>query len=563
MRIAFTKEKPRRDAGALFLLFACFCLRLEEHGVDDYQEDADDIGADVEDFVGLEHVAGQGDGFGVVVGLAVAEADHEDDDNGDDAGVEHLVHEGHFKRQELEEQGYRDGGEHAPDGAFVGCLFPEQAHEEDGEDARADESGVFLDVLEHLVDAAQHRGEQDGDNQGNACAETPDVHELPLGSLGLDVGLVDIHGEDGGRGVEHGCQRGDDGGCQGGEHQAFQADGDERADEPRVGVVVVKRRGAGNLEGCAGIVHVLGIHNPSHDAGHGNDERNQHFQEGGKGDAPLRFLQGAGCQGALDDVLVETPVVEVGNPKPADEHVDAGQVVVFLVVAGEYHVEFVACHVCHVGDAVDDTAFGGDVVEGDDGGDDAADDEEGNLEHVRPCDSRQASVEGVGGGEERQRDDGGHDHGAVAGADYGVDGFTAEVEHGGQVDEDEEGNPKYRQDGLEVGGKAPFDKFGDGVDALFDEDGQEEFAHDNQGKGCHKFVGGDCQSAGKTGTGHADELFRRDVGSDERRTDCPPRERLAGEEVVLRGFGLSFLGAGYPPADADERHGVDAEDDKI
>ena len=193
---------------------AILLLWLEEYGVDDYQQDADNVSTDVEYFVGLEHVGGQDNGFWIIISLATGQADHKNDDNGDDAGVEHLVHEGHFQWQELEKQGNWNGTEYTPDGSFVGGFFPEQTHEEDGEDAGADKSSIFLNVLEHLVDASEERSHEDGNDEGDARTETPDVYQSLLGRLGIEIRLVDVHGKNRGSGIQHGCQRGDDGCCQ-------------------------------------------------------------------------------------------------------------------------------------------------------------------------------------------------------------------------------------------------------------------------------------------------------------------------------------------------------------
>ena len=50
-----------------------------------------------------------------------------------------------------------------------------------------------------------------------------------------------------------------------------------------------------------------------------------------------------------------------------------------------------------------------------------------------------------------------------------------QIQHRTEVDKYIKGNPKYSQDRFEIGTESFFNKFRDGVQAFFDENGQEVF----------------------------------------------------------------------------------------
>ena len=68
---------------------------LPKYRINHYQQDTYRIRADVEGAVGLEDIGGEMDGFLVVVGFASGETYQHDNRHRDDAGIEHLVDEGH------------------------------------------------------------------------------------------------------------------------------------------------------------------------------------------------------------------------------------------------------------------------------------------------------------------------------------------------------------------------------------------------------------------------------------------------------------------------------------
>ena len=75
-------------------------------------------------------------------------------------------------------------------------------------------------------------------------------------------------------------------------------------------------------------------------------------------------------------------------------------------------------------------------------------------------------------------------------------------------------------------------ELGHGVNFGSQKDRQQVFTHQNQRNGGHPFVGGNGQPDGIAGARHPDNLFGGDVGSDQGRTDRPPRKRLTCEKII-------------------------------
>ena len=132
------------------------------------------------------------------------------------------------------------------------------------------------------------------------------------------------------------------------------------------------------------------------------DERDQNLEEAGKYETLLCLVDALGCKTFLDDVLVEAPVTEVGEPYAADHsrntrHVgkcafavalldDKVEVAVVEVVTGSEVVEDVA----ETGECSFSSAYSGECEER---GDETAAHEEYNLEHVSPCHRCKSSVD--------------------------------------------------------------------------------------------------------------------------------------------------------------------------
>ena len=71
---------------------------LPKYGIDHHKQNTDGIRGDVEVFFCLEHTGSQRNTLDVILVFAGAEAYHHNDGHGEEAGVEHLVNEGHINR---------------------------------------------------------------------------------------------------------------------------------------------------------------------------------------------------------------------------------------------------------------------------------------------------------------------------------------------------------------------------------------------------------------------------------------------------------------------------------
>ncbi len=58
--------------------------------------------------------------------------------------------------------------------------------------------------------------------------------------------------------------------------------------------------------------------------------RHQQFQEGSEQDTCTRGLQ-ISTQGTLRDILITSPVVQVGNPHATDQYGESGEVEIILI----------------------------------------------------------------------------------------------------------------------------------------------------------------------------------------------------------------------------------------
>ena len=380
--------------------------------------------------------------------------------------------------------------------------------------------------MEDLRLSGKQRCDDTGDDQRDSGRGTTREQHLLVGGIGFDVRLINVHREDGRHRVQHRGQRRDDGGHECGDHQAFESGRDEAFHQPRVGVIVLDAS-VGVQEGALhtrndGRALWCGEHDVGDDARNHHDQRKDHLHARGKEKAFLRFSERFRGQGALDDVLIEAPVIHVGDPHPADEHPDAGKVVEFRMSLVQNHMELIAGHIHHVCETDQNTARGRERVEGDEGGEESADDQEHDLHHIRPSYRRQTAIEGIGGSEHAQEEDPRHEQGAVADADDGIDGLRAQVEHRSQVHEDEQRDPEHGQDGFQGAVKSLLDELRDGVQALLDEDRKQEFGHKDERECRHPFVRRDGQPDGEARPRHADKLLRGDVRGDERCSDRPP-----------------------------------------
>ena len=461
--------------------------------------------------------------------LLVEEGDEDEHRHADDEDVAGAELEGHVAEAELEDDAEGDDSDGRPDGSLAAGTLPQQTQAEDGDDARIDEARVFLDVLESLVEVAQQRLDGDGgDDEGAERGQTARAHQLLVGSVLLDVLLVDVHREEGRGTVEHGGQRTDDGSREGSEGQALDAGRREVAHQPGIGVVSHVDAALQVREGFGMDADVVGA-----DAGENDDEGDEDLQETGEDKTLLRLLGALGSETLLDDILVEAPVAEVREPYATHHGCDAGhvgegagavallddevQVAVGEVLAGgEVGVE--------VAETRPDAVASTDGLQCEPSRYETAAHEEDDLHDVRPGHRGQTAVDGVDTCDEKEQQDDDHTHGDGGAADGDahtlqtedlLDGQGTQPGYGRQVDEDVEEQPEDGEGKTYAVVVALTQELRDGEDLPFQHGREEELADDDEGHGSHELVGGGGDTVSIARTAHADELFGADVGCDE------------------------------------------------
>ena len=306
-----------------------------------------------------------------------------------------------------------------------------------------------------------------------------------------------------------------------------------------------------------GILHdVVGA-----DTGQHHDKRNENLQEAGEDESFLGLVDVLGGQSFLDDILVEAPVAEVGEPHAAHHGGDAGHVGEGIgIVALLYHeMEVYVLRVGTRGEVVKHFAqcaecvgaeHAGHLAEGHIGGDQTAAHEECHLHHIGPCHRGQTTVDGVDAGHEEESEDDEHPqghldaedaHGHALQTEYLLNGKCAEPGHGGEVDEHVEEEPEDGEGQSHTVVVAFAEELGDGEYLAVEHHWQQELADDHERDGGHHLVGCDGDAVAEARARHADKLFGGDVGGDERGAHGPPCEGVAGEEVVVGGFFLAAL----------------------
>ena len=495
----------------------------------------------------------------------------------DDENVTGTELERDTAQEQLEQDAQRNDDDSAPHGGAGGRTFPQQAQAEHHDDAGIDEAGVFLDVLEGLVQAAQQRfhGYQ-GDGEGAQGSDTAHVDKLFVAGSLVDVLLVDVHGKQRGRGVEHGGQGGDDGGGEGGKGEALYTHRGEVAHQPGIGVIGHVDRTLQMGEGFRMQRNVVGA-----DTGEAHDEGDEDFEETGEHQAFLGFFHALGGKALLDDVLVEAPITQVGKPYATHDGGDAGHIgeagrvvaflddqvevcVVQMVAGGEVREDVVQ--------TAQDTGVAADGLEGEPGGDEAAAHQEGNLQDVRPGHGGKTAVDGVNTGNQEQGHHNDHAHGNAPAANHEhgalqaqdlLDGQGAQPGDGGKVHEHIQEQPQDGERKADTVVITFAQELRNGENFAFEHDRQQELADNHQGDGGHEFISGRRDTVRIGGSGHADKLFCRDVGGDERGTHGPPCEGVAGQEVVAGALFFAFLGAAQKQAQEDKQRKIDEDNHQI
>ncbi len=212
----------------------------------------------------------------------------------------------------------------------------------------------------------------------------------------------------------------------------------------------------------------------------------------------------------------------------------------------------------------------GDEVEGEIGRNQTAAHEERHLHHVGPRHRGQTAVDRVDARHDEEHEDDreqrhvdlhAEEHAGRGGdAQNLLDGQRAQPGDRREVDEDVEEEPEDREREAHAPVVALAQELGDGEDAALDHHGEQEFADDDERRGGHEFVGGHGDARGVGRAGHADELFGRNVGGDERGAHGPPRQRVAGQKIVARGFLPAVFVAREEKSQTDQQNDVEHED---
>ncbi len=144
-----------------------------------------------------------------------------------------------------------------------------------------------------------------------------------------------------------------------------------------------------------------------------------------------------------------------------------------------------------------------DVGQGDEQDHQAAKHQHRHLHHISESDGFEAAIQCISTGERRQHQNTLH----LSQAGHGRESGSAEPEDRGQVDEDIECEPEDRHHELDVRSVPALQEFRHGVDFVLQEHRQEKHADDQERQRSHPFIGGDRQSDGVSGAGHADDLL--------------------------------------------------------
>ena len=211
-----------------------------------------------------------------------------------------------------------------------------------------------------------------------------------------------------------------------------------------------------------------------------------------------------------------------------------------------------------LGEAAGDAAAA-DVAQGDPGDQQAAHHQQRDLDDVGQRHRLQAAVQLVG--QREQAEQGERQHLVHAGDLVHRD--RSQPQDRGQVHEYVQAQPEHRHQRADPRAVPFLQELRHGVDAVAQEDRQEELADDQQGRRRHPLVRRDRQADGIAGAGHADDLLGRDVGRDQRGADRPPRQRAAGEEVVGGRLLVPGLLARHPLRQGEDARQVHEHDHHI
>src|SRR6185437_4687181 len=341
---------------------------------------------------------------------------------------------------ELEEIELQDGGEDEAgnDGGHCGggvSPAPEKTDREDNRERRGDVGETFLDEHEQgQLRRAEPDGGEDSEKYGGGSAPLTEDNERALGGLGPQEPLIDVHGQNGGGGVDHGGKMRHQCPGDGGEDDAAKTARDQGFDEQDVrlvGVAKVRKEAKGD------------------DSRQHEEEGHDRVEEACSDDTHAGVPLVLRSQTALDNVLAGAVVPDTDAEK-AGENSGRREHLIFRAVED---LEF-------GGDLVHQVRESADPVKADDRDEDSSEEEDGHLHEVGPGRGFEPTIHGVGRSEHAQEDDAPDD----VDSEHALQGKATGIERA--CDEREE-IADHAEDGEEIpcsGVVAALEKFGHGVE---------------------------------------------------------------------------------------------------
>ena len=188
-------------------------------------------------------------------------------------------------------------------------LFAQQTEQDSGQQRHGEEAPTLIDEV-HNAGAEEHneRCNGDGNHADSRAEDLADLNNLAVGGLLAPDGLPNVQGEDGGCGIQHRIERGQDRAEHNGCKEAHQRFGQHFHNEKRVRLVSRHADRGVHLAVCSQQLE-------RDDARQNDDKYVKALEEAGPDRALLALCEVFAAQRTLDDGLVGRPVEQV-----VDEH---------------------------------------------------------------------------------------------------------------------------------------------------------------------------------------------------------------------------------------------------
>src|SRR5690554_634904 len=128
----------------------------------------------------LHLTIGIGQGFGRHL-VAVGQHQNNGQCNQYNTNIAHANDERQIGQGNLHNDAGRNGCDGGPQSRTVGRPFPQESHTKDHNHTRINKAGVFLNVLEGLIETTQQGlSRNNGNNQSHKSSDTTHLHQLPF-----------------------------------------------------------------------------------------------------------------------------------------------------------------------------------------------------------------------------------------------------------------------------------------------------------------------------------------------------------------------------------------------